>query len=355
MQTHQPPVSSSPGLPIPPQQSPISPMVNSPRVRPGFGESYPQQTHQMNMVRSQSINSQSSFSPSSPSIHPGAIGGGPGASANPMGGECYQSSPSTPRPQSTEHGYNQSLSPYAAHPRTPSNLVGPFSPSHHHMQHQQQQQSIEQYPMGPHTPGDMSDIYKMATPQHSIGSKPQTPSDTYAPSLPTTPQPPQSPQIAIPSPLNDIYARSPATPRPSNATVGQRGPSSVSGYADESGGYNPNRTNEIYPPSQSGNYPPQFMSPNSYSMSSGDGFVGPNTSSKAGMVRPQSVRPSIPMRRQPAPVSLPSNDPYARQPMTPMPGSQVDPDSQGDQYSRQLQLRNLLQHHPNRPSWPGKF
>lgn len=362
---NRPPLTPGPAL----LQSPMSPMLHSPRLRPTMQGSFPAenygaqggQPHQMNMVRpSPTMVSQGSFSPSSPSLN--QVHSIPSA-------ECYHSSnPSTPqRPQSTDpqHPFGQAASPYGGPPRTPSGMMNPFSPSHHsqmpshHSVMGNENYSLSSHPTTPQGDSAQSvDMYKVnMTPQHPL-SKPHTP-DSFVPSLPSslpsTPQPPSSPQVPTPSPLSDIYARSPATPRSAPVNSQVRPP------FDDSYNQRPLQPDLYSPTNTSGSFQQPFMQPNNYNMA--DGFANPQAAAK-GQIRPNlnpSIRANVPIRR-----TL-SSDPYARQPMTPMPAPSdshnlyAKPDDTNNDPSKQ-QLRNLLQvqqirrpdatPHP-RPNWIG--
>lgn len=373
-----------------PASAPVAGMP--PRFRP----------QQQTMVRSSSLNSQGSFSPS----------------MMPSDGLQQQyhfhGSPATPqsRPQSTDPASNvhtpQTPSPFASSsgmgshpPPTPSSnsLVSPFSPS-------------------PVCAAGQPGMHGMATHSQIAATKqqPRTPDSFGQMSHPSTPQAPPSPLIAAPSPLSDPHVRSPATPH--------HGPLRSSQSFDDLPQHSPAiQTGIHYPPSASpagsvggGSFSPAaaqspFSAGQPFSQEA-SGYVHSPGSAAGSVHSPkvpvQSMRPNIPgtanmmnvrgmpmqqqqhlmMRR----AMLPS-DPYARQPLTPMPGTaaavqeqmlspmlnaatpppQSPAQSGDDQYSKQ-QLRNLLQTQqqqravdPNRPgsvappasvrpNWPnGKF
>lgn len=194
-------------------------------------------------------------------------------------------------------------------------------------------------------------------------------SDSFGPphasSLPSTPQPPSSPQLPAPSPLSDIYARSPATPRSAPVNTQIR-PSFEDSFNQRQ------MQPDLYSPTTpSGNFQQPYIQPNTYNMN--EGF--PNNPSAAAAVKgqmrpnvpPVSIRPNVPLRR------TVSSDPYARQPMTPMPGSSADtlnhynkPEENPNDPMAKQQLRNLLQvqqirrqdsntPQPRPPNWTGIF
>lgn len=316
-----------------PLQSPMSPAINSPRHRPAMHPQFPEGYQQQHPIP-RPTTSMTPGSPSLSQVHPLSA---------PAGADCYQSAPSTPRPQSTDpqHSFNQSGSPYCVPPRTPSSMMTPFSPNQH-------------MPMGPMSSdgsyqqqeGQNMDMYKVNMPI----SKPHTP-DSYVPSmstsLPSTPQPPQSPQLPTPSPLNDMYARSPSTPRPTSSQQVRGGPPFDENYNREMYAQNSNPAN---------NYPQQNQF-NTYNMNeSYPNSPGSHPKVQMRPNMPPNIRPNMPIRRT-------ISDPYARQPMTPMPTTQAA-ETSGDPMNKQ-HLRTLLQVHPlqrqesapapptARPGWNG--
>lgn len=191
-------------------------------------------------------------------------------------------------------------------------------------------------------------------------------SDSFGPphasSLPSTPQPPGSPQLPAPSPLSDIYARSPATPR--SAPVNTQ----IRPSFEESFNQRQMQPDLYSPTTPSGNFQQPYMQPNAYGMN--EGFSNNPAAAKGQMrpnVPPVSIRPNVPLRR------TVSSDPYARQPMTPMPGSSADthshynkPEENPNDPMAKQQLRNLLQvqqirrqdsntPQPRPPNWTGIF
>ncbi|KPL93603.1 hypothetical protein QR98_0000630 [Sarcoptes scabiei] len=313
-----------------PHPQPMSPAIHSPRMRP-FNENYvqtnPQHNHQMIRSTALPLSHQGSFSPSSPSlnqIH----------QMTPTNSDCYQDSCSTPQRSPSIDIYAQTNSPYMTQPRTP------FSPSH-------RQSGIHSNP-DPYSSMSNSqsnmvdtmniDVYKS---QHHLMKSQVSESNfmqsmSSSSSLPSTPQPPQSPQLPIPSPMSDIYARSPSTPRQiSNSSLRQQ----VSSQFDDN--YNPiqNQSPDLCSSSNPNAYSPQHIqkNPNPYNVN--DCF---NNSDDKVQIRPNMItnvpnRPNIPMRR-----SMPSEAYLTSTHQQVSANENYSKLDESDPHSKQ-HLRNLLQ------------